>query len=132
MEKIAQRQNIVLQWLSFRFLEMPKNILKGWSNFLRFYWNYFSIPDLIKTLFSPWRRYQWSYGRGFDIRRYLEVAISNLILRLLGAILRFFLILIGLLMEIFLIFGGAIVFFVWVLLPVFLIAGLYLGFRILF
>jgi len=132
MEGVTKKQSIILQWLIFHFFDIPRNILGGWGNFLKFYWNYFSIPDLAKTLFSPWRRYQWSYGRGFDIARYFEVAISNLISRLLGAILRFFLILAGLLVEIFLILGGIIMFFFWFLLPILLITGLYFGFKIFF
>jgi len=132
MVEVAQKQNIIIQWLSWQFFEMPGNILKAWKNFLKFNLNYFSIPLLLKTLFSPWRRYKVSYGRGFDVGRYFEVFLSNLIFRGLGAIMRIFLIFIGLFVEIFLILGGLIIFFGWLILPLLLILGLVFGFRVMF
>ena len=125
-------QNIFFQYLSWHFLEVPRNIFLGWKNFLKFGLNYFSLPLLIKTLFSPWRRYSWAYPRGFDIGKYFEVFISNLISRILGAIMRFFLIILGILAEVFIIFAGLIILFIWLALPIFLIFGLIFGFKIIF
>lgn len=132
MIETAEKQNIVIQYLSWQFWEVPREILKAWRNFLLFNLNYFSIPLLIKTFFSHWRRYQWSYGRGFDIGRYFEVFFSNLISRILGAIVRSFLLIIGLIVEFFIIAGGLIVFLSWLILPAILIAGLIFGFKIIF
>lgn len=123
-------QNIFFQWLSWQFFEASRGILKAWGNFLKFNLNYFSIPLLLKTLFSPWRRYKESYGKGFDIGRYFTVFFSNLIFRILGAIMRIILIFFGLVAEIFIIFAGILIFFCWLLLPVLLIAGLIFGFKI--
>jgi len=124
-------QNIFLQYLSWQFFDVPGNILKAWKNFLKFNLNYFSVPLLLKSFFSPWRRYNMPYGRGFDIGKYLETLISNLIFRFLGLVMRSFLIIIGLLVEIFIIFAGAILFFGWLVLPAILIAGLIFGFKVL-
>ena len=124
-------QNILFQWLSWQFFDVPKEILKAWKNFLKFNLNYFSTPLLLKTFFSPWRRYKMSYGKGFDIGRYLEAFFSNLIFRFLGAIMRSFLIILGLLVEVFIFFCGIIIFLGWLVLPILLIFGLYHGFRIL-
>jgi len=132
MTEVAKKQNMFSQWVFWQFFEMPGNILKAWRNFLLFNLNYFSIPLLLKTFFSPWRRYKWSYGKGFDIKRYLEAFFSNLILRTLGAIIRSFLIIIGLLVEIFIIFAGIIIFFGWLVLPALLIGGLIFGIQIFF
>ena len=132
MIEVVKKQNIFFQWVFWQFLEMPGNILKAWGNFLKFNLNYFSIPLLLKTLFSPWRRYRMAYGKGFDIGRYFSVFFSNLIFRILGAVMRVFLIMIGLLTEIFLIFAGAFIFLGWLVLPAILIAGLIFGFKIIF
>ncbi len=132
MIEISQKQNIFFQWLIWQFLDVPKGILAGWKNFLKFGFNYFSLFLLIKTLFSPWHKYTWAYPKGFDIGKYFEVFFSNLISRILGAVLRIFLIIIGILVEISLIFAGAIVLMVWLALPAILIAGLIFGFKILF
>ena len=124
-------QNVFLQYLAWQFLDVSKSILLGWKNFLKFGLNYFSVPLLIKTLFSHWRRYKWSYPRGFDIGKYFEVFISNLISRILGAVLRIFLIIIGVLAEIFLIFAGILIFIGWLILPGLLILILIFGFKLL-
>ena len=130
--EITEKAGIFWQWISWQFFDVPKNILKAWKNFLNFGLYYFSIPLLIKTFFSPWRRYKWSYGKGFDIGKYFEAFVSNLISRILGAILRFFLIIIGLLFETFIIFAGFFVFLGWLILPIILFFGLYEGFKNLF
>lgn len=131
MTEISKKQNIFFQWLSWQFFEVPVNILKAWKNFLLFNLNYFSLSLLLKTFFSPWRKYRWSYGKGFDIERYLEAFFSNLISRLFGAILRTILIFIGVGAEVLIFFIGLFVFLSWIVLPAFLIIGLYYGFKIL-
>jgi len=126
------RQNIVVQYLIWHFFDVPKGILKAWKNFLFFNFNYFSVVLLLKTFFSPWRRYSWSYGRGFNIKRYVEAFLSNLLSRILGAIVRSVLIIIGLITEIFVLCLGVIVFFGWLVLPVLLILGFAFGIRVIF
>lgn len=123
--------NIFSQWFSWYFFEASTGILRAWKNLILFNLNYFSIPLLLKTLFSPWRGYSYSYGRGFDFNRYIEAFFSNLIFKILGAVIRSALIFIGLLTQVFIFFAGVIILIGWLLLPVFLIAGLIFGFRIL-
>ena len=125
-------QNILFAWISWHFYDVPKFILKTWRNYLAFNLNYFSVLQLLKTLFSPWRQYKWSYGRGLDIPRYFEAFFSNLIFRILGAIVRSVLVLIGLSIEIFIIFIGFIIFLGWFILPILLILGVYYGFKLSF
>ncbi len=133
MEKLTLQQNIFLQWVIWQFFEVPGNILKAWWNFLKFYLiNYFSIPLLIETFFAHWRRYRWFYPKGFDVGQYFEIFFSNLISRILGAVMRSFLIIIGILVEIFIVFIGFLILLGWFLLPILLILGLYYGVRILF
>ncbi|HDZ54678.1 MAG TPA: hypothetical protein ENI19_02590 [Candidatus Nealsonbacteria bacterium] len=119
--------NIIWLWFFWYFFEIPKEILKGWRNFLLFNLNYFSIPLLLKTLFSHWKRYYWIRGRGFTIGEYFNVLLSNLMSRFLGALIRIALIIVGLILELFIIIGGFIIFLGWILLPVLLISGLVLG-----
>ncbi len=124
-------QNIIFQYISWQFFDVPKNILKAWKNFLKFNLNYFSVPLLLKSFFSPWKKYKVSYGKGFDIGKYLEAFFSNLIFRILGAIMRSFVIIIGLIVEVFIIFAGPIIFFGWLVLPALLIFGFIFGIKIL-
>jgi len=125
-------QNILFLYLEWQFLDVPKDILRGWKNCLRFNLNHWSVSLLFKTLFSYWRRYQYSYGRGFNLGRYFEAFSFNMISRILGAIMRSVLIIIGLLTEIFVVLVGIIVFLGWLILPFLLLGGIYYGFKILF
>ena len=131
MPKVSQKRNIIFLWIGWYYFEMSNNLLDAWKNFLVFNLNYFSIPLLLKTFFSPWRRYKWNYPRGFDIKQYFETFISNLVSRILGAICRVVLILIGIVTEIFVFLFGSVIFLIWLILPVLLLAGLWFGFNLL-
>jgi len=127
MEKVVKKRDIfslVFQWY---LIDQPKAILQAWKNFLKFNLNYFSIPLLLKTIFSPWRKITWHKGRGFDFKKYAEVFLSNAISRGIGFVLRLSLIVIGVFLEIIIFLGGVIFFAVWFLLPFLLIGGLVLG-----
>ena len=111
-------QNIFIQYLVWHFYGEPKEILRGWKNFLYFGLDFFSIPLLIKTFLSPWRGYRESYGRGFDIKRIFEAFVFNvLIARLIGAAIRIITIVFGIAFELFISLTGLIVLLIWLLLP---------------
>lgn len=123
--------SIFLQALVWQFFDAPKAILKAWQNFLLFNLNYFSVPALLKTFFSPWRRYHYPYGRVFEIWKNIETFVFNMMSRIIGAILRTIFIIIGLLLEILIILIGAVTFLGWTILPFLLIAGLLFGLKLL-
>ncbi|MDI6882852.1 MAG: hypothetical protein QMC93_00015 [Patescibacteria group bacterium] len=131
MIEACPKRNIIFKFLVWHFFEAPKGILKGWRNFSVFNFHYFSILQLSKTLFSHWRRYREFYGRGFDPKRYFWAFSSNLISRVLGAIVRTVTIIIGLIVEVFIFISGIFVFLSWLFLPILLILGLFYGLKFL-
>lgn len=122
--------NIIFQWFRWHFIDASISILKAWRNFLLFGLNYFSIPLLLKTLFSPWHKYIWSYPRGFDIRKYFEVWTSNLVSRFVGASVRSFLIGVGICGEILIFIGGILVLVGWLILPLVSTFSLFFGIKL--
>jgi hypothetical protein len=124
--------NLFVELLFWYFVQTPKKILAAWANFLKFNLNFFSIGPLLKTLFSPWRQYYWTYGRGFDIGRYIQVFFSNIVTRLIGATIRSVVVVVGLLVEIFILAVGPVVLAVWFLLPVFCVWSVKTGITMLF
>lgn len=131
MIEVSPKRNIFLKFLVWHYYDATKGILLAAKNFLVFNFNFFSIGLLAKTLFSHWRRYRESYGRGFDIKRYFSVFVGNMISRVLGAIVRTVVIVVGLAVEVFIFIGGIIVFLVWIFLPILLLLGLYFGLKFL-
>ncbi len=125
MLESSPKQNIIFLMLGWLYFDVPRNILKAWRNFLLYNLEYFSIPLLFKTLFSHWRRYGYSYPRGFDIKGYLEIFASNLISRILGAIMRTILIIIGIFVELLIVAGGFLVFLGWLILPLLTLYGIW-------
>jgi len=125
-------QSLFTQYFVWHFFDVPKELGKVWKDYLRSYFNFFSTGSLLKTIINPWHGLMWSYGRGFSFTRYLETAISNGFSRIIGAIIRIFLIIFGLVAEIFIFFLGAIVFFGWLFLPILLVVGLIFGIKLLF
>lgn len=122
MEANSQ-QNIFVEWLLWQFYQMPKFLFKVWNNYFMFATNYFSLPLLFKTFFSPWRRYKWSYPKGFDVVEFFNTLISNAVSRILGAMMRIVLIIIGICFQIFVAVAGLIIFLAWLLIPFIIIAG---------
>lgn len=73
-----------------------------------------------------------SYGKGFDIGRYFSAFFSNLIFRILGALIRSVLIIVGLIVEAFIFVVGLVLFLGWLILPALLIAGFIFGIWVFF
>ncbi len=106
-------------------------ILKAWRNVVWFAFHYFSLPVLVLTLFSPWRRYSWSYRGGFSIGGYLEALASNLFSRVIGAAMRVPIIAAGIIAAFLAFCVGAIVLAAWFLLPLIIFLSFLHGLRIL-
>jgi hypothetical protein len=124
-------ENLVL-FIEWYFFDLSKEILRAIKNFLKFGLHYFSIPFLLKTLFSHWHRYAWAYPKSPDLAKILEVWISNQISRLIGAIARSFLILFGLIYEIFVLILGFLLLFFWFFLPLIWVLIFVYGIKFLF
>ena len=126
------KNNIIIQYLVWRFFDVPRNIIQGWKNYLAFNLKYFSIPLLFKTMFAYWHKYSMSYGKGFDFQRIFEAITLNIMSRILGAIVRLFLIAIGLVFELLIFLVGLAVLLLWLFLPVIMVGGVIFAINFLF
>lgn len=104
-----------------------RNLLSNWLNFLWFAYNFFSIPLLLGTLFSPFERLSEEYKGGLDIGALLGTLLVNTIMRFVGAIVRLFIIGMGVFTLAMFIAAGLIVLVAWLLLPFIVFALLALG-----
>jgi len=80
--------------------------------------HYFSLPLLLKTLFSPWKRLSVKDNKpGFNLDRYFDVISFNLVSRMVGAMVRIVLFLAGNLAVFFLVVLGLLGLLFWLLIP---------------
>ena len=102
-----------------------KEIWGIWMNYLWFFNHFFSIPLLFRTLFSPWQRITEEYKKGLDIEDWAESFIVNVLMRIVGAVMRLVVICVGVLFLLITFIIGVLIFVVWPLFPlvvIFLIA----------
>lgn len=123
--------NVFIKYLYWQLIITPKKVLFILKNYLVFGLDFFSIKETLRSLFSPWRRYLWDYGRGFDFARYFEVFLSNIITRIIGFIMRLFLIVFFIIYEIVVLGLGIIIFLASIIYPFFFIVAIIYGFKYL-
>ncbi len=127
MQLLALAPNYV-RW---HYSSALKSITVISQNIIWFIWHFFSIQELSRTLFAPWQRLQEKHDRGKDIGDYFEVFAINILMRIVGALVRIVMIVFGL-AFIILAAASMIAFFVlWIFLPVVILFTLFLGFILL-
>lgn len=92
-------------------------LLKGLTDRLKDIKETFSVPTLIKTLFSPWKQIQTVS----TFRNFFQSAVDNLISRLVGATIRFFMLIGALIFTFVIIFIGLAALILWPVIPLLLI-----------
>lgn len=107
-----------MRFLAWHYTKGLEFYIKRWISYYDWVIHYFSLPLLIKTLFSPWKRLVVvDKSPGFNISRFFERLTFNLISRGIGAVVRFVLFWAGIVLLILNFLGGAIGLIIWVGLP---------------
>lgn len=124
--------NISAKYLYWQFIAEPKQILSIIGNFLRFGNHFFSIKDLLLSLFDPWKKITEDYGKQFDFTTYFNAFVGNLISRVIGFLVRLLFIAGFFVFEAIIMICGILAIVIWFLFPLLVIAGMVVGFRLLF
>lgn len=107
-------------------------VLTLWS-LLRFIYHFFSLPILVTTLFSPWRRLSEAYPRYLRPGEWLSALVVNTLMRMVGALIRLGLIVVGGATLVVAAIISVLLMIIWLLLPAvvlsLLIGGLFLLFN---
>ena len=115
-------------YLSWHYGRAFSDILVVWTNFFWFFLHFFSIPLLVRTLFSPWKRLHENYRQGFHPEDFFQALIVNIIMRIVGAIIRVIIIVIGILTLLTVTILGVIFLLFWTIAPagvvIFMLAGI--------
>lgn len=107
--------------------EGVNEFLKAWRNLHWFFYHFFSVPVLIRTLFRPLKRLQEKYGRGFDPERFFENLIINAVMRFAGFLVRLAFLVLAAVSQVVVLIFGAVFFILFLTAPLFIIASFVYG-----
>jgi len=124
--------SILPAYVSWHYSEALADIVRIWTNFIWFFYHFFSIPLLFKTLFVPLHRVRGERTtRGFNFEEVAGNFVVNIMMRGIGFILRTILILAGALFMVIVFWLGLIALTVWILMPIVLAALIFFGFSLI-
>ncbi len=119
-------------YILWHYTTALREILHLAKNFIWFFTNFFSIPTLLKSLFSPWKRMTEGRGSRFSLEDVASYLIVNFLSRLVGAIMRFIIILIGLLFLMMVVLVTILTYTFWIFTPALLLVSLLYGLVLIF
>jgi hypothetical protein len=114
-------------YIAWHYARGLRDIINHIKDFMWFFWNLFSVPELLKTFFAPFERLGQTGPRRFDPEKMLEAFATNLIMRFVGMLVRGFFILLGLGMLVAVFIASLFFLLVWLLLPLIMVAMLVAG-----
>ncbi len=117
-------QTIYLPFLYIRwhYSEAFADLYRNWQNSLIFILHIFSLKLLFKTWFSPLGRLNEDYKKSFDLEAFLETLVVNTMMRLVGFVMRTFVIISGLLALVVVFLLGLSAFILWTLAPLIIVS----------
>jgi len=108
---------ILPSYFTWHYSRSLTDYLRLWMRMLWFVVHVFSMPFLLATLFSPWRRMDEKYPRQLDLGAWGEVLVVNLLMRLVGFVVRMAVFVFGVLALVFVLISGAVGFVIWLAAP---------------
>jgi ATP-dependent Clp protease ATP-binding subunit ClpC len=107
----------ILDYLSWHYLYAPKRLPYVWKNYLTFIPYFFSLEELLRHLFAPWKRLTLQKRAGFDLQDIVNVISFNLVSRIIGALARIAIIITGIIIFLILVVLGPLGWLFWFLIP---------------
>ena len=123
--------SIISDYFRWHYSRAFGELFHVWLNFLWFVIHFFSLPQLSRSLFSPWKRMTEEKQGGFSFEGLATYLIVNLLSRVVGFLMRGSVIALGLLVLALTISAGLITIVLWVTAPVVIVASLGIGVTLL-
>lgn len=123
--------SIIPQYITWHYTKSMKDFLSLWSRLFWFVAFFFSFKDLFKTFFSPFARLNETYKKGFNLGDFMSTLVVNILMRIVGVLIRTCIILLGLISFILAAVLGAVLFIIWITLPLGIAYLVFMGIKIL-
>jgi hypothetical protein len=124
-----QTTKLLYYYVSWHYGRALRDFKSVYSGFISFFFNFFSIPLLVETLFDPWRRLMDEKKEKGLIEGALGKIIVNFLMRIVGFGMRTITIVIGLAATAVAAVVGIILFLVWLALPLILVFLFFAGLK---
>jgi ATP-dependent Clp protease ATP-binding subunit ClpC len=99
-----------MNFIIWYYKQAPGEFINIWKNYLNFFWKFFAVKKLLKTLFSPWKRdLFFKNWQGFHPILAIGNFITNIFFRFFGGLVRLFFVVICLIIEFFALIIGAFI-----------------------
>ena len=119
------------EYIAWHYSIGVAEFVRVWAGMHRFFYNYFSLPLLLRSLFAPFHRMQERRVRGFDPENLFEVFVVNSLMRIVGAVVRMVVIVIGIFAQGLVFVVGASLTVLFITAPVAIPASIVIGFVLL-
>lgn len=124
--------SIVQNYLLWHYTRAFGEMFHVWLNFLWFVLHFFSIPQLARSWFAPFKRITEPKRSGWSFEDLAGYVIINLFSRIVGALFRTVIIIIGLIVLTLVIALGVLVYLAWIFLPILVLGSIVTGIGLLF
>lgn len=104
-------------YVKWHYTEGFRDLSRNWKSFLSFTLHFFSIGLLFRTWFAPFERLDEDYKKEFNTEVFLETLVVNTLMRVVGFVLRTFVIIMGLVALFIVAMLGPAIFVLWALVP---------------
>lgn len=122
-----QIATLVGNYFVWHYTRAYRELIHIEKNIFWFLFHFFSLPELTRTLFSPWKRLGENYGSIFDTEEFFAALVTNSLMRIVGIVMRAIIIGAGSIVLIIALVGSFIAAFVWTLLPLIIIFAFITG-----
>ena len=110
-----------------------RDLTRIYRGLVCFTFNFFSVSILVNSYFAPWRRLGEDYPEhGVKLFDYFSVFVVNLLMRLMGILMRSVVIIVGMAFTLLVILSYPIVLVIWLILPFGIVIIFFIGFGLLF
>jgi hypothetical protein len=123
---------IIRDYIFWHYTTALVSFIRIYKNFWWFFVYYFSLPTLLKSLFSPYKQMTEPRGSVFDLKQWLGFILINVVSRIIGASIRLLIISCG--FAVMATYSGLAVisYSVWLIAPLLILYGVGMGLYLIF
>jgi hypothetical protein len=124
--------SIIFGYIKWHYSTAFISFTTVWKNILYFIFDFFSIRLVFKNFFDPWKRMSDPYPKSFSLKKYFYAFLTNIIVRIVGMIMRTAIIIVGLACSFTFILFYPLALIIWILMPFITLSLLGMGLLLIF